>query len=227
MLYIVGTPIGNLEDVTFRAIKILKEVAVIFAEDTRITKKLLNHYSIETKIYQYHEHNKHYQIENVLRILNDGNSVALVTDAGTPCISDPGYELVDEVIKNDKKVVAIPGPSALIAAASISGMNMRRFAFEGFLPKKKGRMTLLTKLKEEERTIILYESPYRLKRTLADIEEYLGDRYISIHREITKIYEETIRGKVSDVIDKLAEVEIKGEIVIIIEGKFKKGIDRD
>lgn len=218
MLYIVATPIGNLEDISMRAIRILKEVDYIFAEDTRVTKKLLKYYEIENIVYQYHEHNKIHQIENILKLLNDDKNIALVTDAGTPCISDPGYELVDNALNNGIKVVGIPGASSIITAASISGINMRRIAYEGFLPKKKGRQTLFNKLKEEERTIIILESPNRILKTLRDINEYLGNRYVVIAREVTKMYEEVIRGNVVDLIVQLEKKSIKGEIVLIIKG---------
>ncbi len=218
MLYIVATPIGNLEDISIRALRILKEVDYIFAEDTRVTRKLLSAYEIQNTVYQYHEHNKRHQIENILSLLKDEKSVALVTDAGTPCISDPGYELVDEVLKEDLKVIGIPGASSIITAASISGINMRRIAYEGFLPKKKGRQTLFNKLKEEERTIIILESPNRILKTLKDINTYLGNRYVVIAREITKMYEEVIRGDVEELIERLEAKPIKGEIVLIIRG---------
>ena len=217
MLYIVGTPIGNLEDISFRAIKTLKEVDYIFAEDTRVTKKLLSHYEIENIVYQYHEHNKMHQIENIIKLLKEDKNIALVTDAGMPCISDPGYELVDETIKNNIKVITIPGASSILAAASISGFSMRRIAYEGFLPKKKGRQTLFNKLKEEERTIIILESPNRIVKTLKDIREYLGNREVVIARELTKIYEEVMRSDVEDLILRLENKNIKGEIVLIIK----------
>lgn len=219
MLYVVGTPIGNLEDITFRAIKILKEVEYIFAEDTRVTKRLLNHYEIDTKVYQYHEHNKQYQIENIIGLLKEEKNIAIVTDAGTPCISDPGYELVDAALKNRIKVTSIPGPSSITTGASISGIDMRRMAYEGFLPKKKGRQTLFLKLKEEERTIVILESPNRIVKTLKDIQNYLGNRYVVITRELTKIYEEIIRGRVDEVIDLLEKRNVKGEIVLFVSSK--------
>lgn len=219
MLYIVGTPIGNLEDITYRALKVLADVDYIFAEDTRISKRLLNHYEINTTLYQYHEHNKLYQIENIINLLKDEKKIALITDAGTPCISDPGYEVVDEAHKNGIQVVAIPGASSIISGASISGLNLRRIAYEGFLPKKKGRQTLLNKLKEEERTILILESPNRILRTLKDIKEYLGERYVVITRELTKIYEEVIRGSVSELIEQIEKKPIKGEIVLLIKAK--------
>ena len=205
MLYIVGTPIGNLEDITYRAIKTLKEVDYIFAEDTRITKRLLAHYEIEKVVYQYHEHNKIHQIRNILSLIEEGKDIALVTDAGTPCISDP-----------EMKVIGIPGASSIITGASISGLDLRRMSYEGFLPKKKGRQTLFKKLVSEERTIIILESPNRIVKTLKDIKEHLGERYVVITRELTKIYEKVIRGDVSWVIKKKKKKPIKGEIVLFI-----------
>ncbi len=221
MLYIVATPIGNLEDITFRAVRTLKEVDYIFAEDTRVTRKLLNHYEIENTVYRYDEHTKIHQVENIVKLLKEGKSIALVTDAGTPCISDPGYEVVDSALKESIQVSPIPGASSMTAAASVAGISMRRFAFEGFLPKKKGRQTLLKKLAEEERTIIILESPHRILRTLADIREHLGDRYVVVAREISKIYEEIIRGTASELIEKLEKKPVKGEIVLMVEGKEK------
>lgn len=219
MLYVVATPIGNLEDMTFRAVRILKEVDYIFAEDTRVTKKLLAHYEIENIVYRYDEFTKNHQIANVVNLLKEGKNIALVTDAGTPCISDPGYELVDAVHKEGIKVVAVPGASALTSSASVAGINMRRFCFEGFLPKKKGRQTLLKSLADEERTIIIYESPFRIEKTLRDIEEFIGVREVVIVREITKIYEEILRGTTTELIEKLEKNSIKGEIVLLIKGK--------
>ena len=218
MLYIVATPIGNLEDMTFRAIRTLKEVDYIFAEDTRVTKKLLDHYEIKNTVYRYDEHTKQHQGANIINLLKEEKNSALVTDAGTPCISDPGYEVVDEAHKNGIKVVAIPGASALTASASIAGISMRRFCFEGFLPKKKGRQTLLKQLVEEkERTIVIYESPFRIEKTLRDIETFMGVRDVVIVREITKIYEEVLRGTTTELIEKLEKNPIKGEIVLMIE----------
>lgn len=219
MLYVVATPIGNLEDMTFRAVRILKEVDYIFAEDTRVTKKLLAHYEIENIVYRYDEFTKNHQIANVVNLLKEGKNIALVTDAGTPCISDPGYELVDAVHKEGIKVVAVPGASALTSSASVAGINMRRFCFEGFLPKKKGRQTLLKSLADEERTIVIYESPFRIEKTLRDIEEFIGVREVVIVREITKIYEEILRGTTTELIEKLEKSGIKGEIVLLIKGK--------
>lgn len=219
MLYIVATPIGNLEDMTFRAIRTLKEVNYIFAEDTRVTRKLLNHYEIENTVYRYDEHTKMHQIANIINLLKEGKEIALVTDAGTPCISDPGYELVDTAHNEGIKVVPIPGASALTAAASAAGITMRRFCFEGFLPKKKGRQTLLKALSEEERTIVIYESPFRIEKTLRDIEQFMGVKEVVIIREITKIYEEVLRGTTTELIEKLAKNPIKGEIVLLIKGQ--------
>lgn len=219
MLYIVATPIGNLEDMTFRAIRTLKEVNYIFAEDTRVTRKLLNHYEIENIVYRYDEHTKMHQIANIINLLKEGKEIALVTDAGTPCISDPGYELVDAVHNEGIRVVPIPGASALTAAASVAGITMRRFCFEGFLPKKKGRQTLLKALAEEERTIMIYESPFRIEKTLRDIEQFMGVKEVVIIREITKIYEEILRGTTTELIERLAKNPIKGEIVLLIKGQ--------
>ena len=219
MFYVVGTPIGNFEDIAFRALRTLKEFYYIFAEDTRVTKKLLKFYEIDKIVYQYHEHNKLHQIQNIVNLLKDEKQIALVTDAGTPCISDPGYELVNEVLKEGIKVVGIPGASSIVTGASVSGLDMRRMAYEGFLPKKKGRQTLFNKLKEEERTIVILESPNRILKTLKDIREYLGERYVVITRELTKVYEEIIRGDVSEIIEKLEEKPIKGEIVLFIRAK--------
>ena len=218
MLYIVATPIGNLEDMTLRGIRILKEVNYIFAEDTRVTKKLLNHFEIENTVYRYDEFTKMHQIANIINLLKEGKDIALVTDAGTPCISDPGYELVDAAHKEGIKVVPIAGASALTASASVAGLSMRRFCFEGFLPKKKGRQTLLKSLAEEERTIVIYESPFRIEKTLRDIEQFIGVREVVIIREITKIYEEIMRGTTTELIERLAKNPIKGEIVLLIKG---------
>lgn len=219
MLYIVATPIGNLEDMTFRAVRTLKEVNYIFAEDTRVTRKLLNHYEIENIVYRYDEHTKMHQIANIINLLKEGKDIALVTDAGTPCISDPGYELVDAAHNEGIRVVPIPGASALTAAASVAGITMRRFCFEGFLPKKKGRQTLLKALADEERTIVIYESPFRIEKTLRDIEQFMGVKEVVIIREITKIYEEILRGTTTELIEKLAKNPIKGEIVLLIKGQ--------
>ena len=217
-LYLCATPIGNLEDITYRVVRILKEVDIIGAEDTRNSVKLLNHFEIENTVYRYDEFTKMHQIANIINLLKEGKDIALVTDAGTPCISDPGYELVDEAHKEGIKVVPIPGASALTASASVAGLSMRRFCFEGFLPKKKGRQTLLKSLAEEERTIVIYESPFRIEKTLRDIEQFIGVREVVIIREITKIYEEIMRGTTTELIERLAKNPIKGEIVLLIKG---------
>ncbi|CAL7884681.1 16S rRNA (cytidine(1402)-2'-O)-methyltransferase [Fusobacterium necrophorum subsp. funduliforme] len=227
MLYIVATPIGNLEDMTFRAVGILKEVEYIFAEDTRVTRKLLQYYEISTKLDRYDEFIKMKRIPDMIKLLEEGKNIALVTDAGTPCISDPGYELVDAALKAGIQVSPIPGASALTAATSVAGISLRRFCFEGFLPKKKGRQTLFKRLVEEERAVVLYESPFRLMRTLKDIEKYLGNRELVIVREITKIYEEILRGKTRELLEKLENRTIKGEIVLIIKGVNDDVDDRD
>ncbi|MCQ8211746.1 16S rRNA (cytidine(1402)-2'-O)-methyltransferase [Cetobacterium somerae] len=221
MLYIVATPIGNLDDITLRAIKTFEEVDFVFAEDTRVTKKLLNHLGIEKIVYRYDEHTKMHQVSNIANMLENGNKIALVTDAGTPCISDPGFEVVDEALKRGIKVIPIPGPSAMTAAASVAGISTRRFCFEGFLPKKKGRQTLLKSLATEERTIVIFESPHRIEKTLRDIETFIGIREVVIVREITKIYEEILRGTTTELIEKLEKNPIKGEIVLLIKGNEK------
>lgn len=221
MLYIVATPIGNLDDITLRAIKTFQEVDFVFAEDTRVTKKLLNHLGIEKIVYRYDEHTKMHQISNIVNMLENGNKIALVTDAGTPCISDPGFEVVDEALKKGIKVIPIPGPSAMTAAASVAGISTRRFCFEGFLPKKKGRQTLLKSLADEERTIVIFESPHRIEKTLRDIETFIGIREVVIVREITKIYEEILRGTTTELIEKLSKNPVKGEIVLLIKGNAK------
>lgn len=227
MLYIVATPIGNLEDMTFRAVRILKEVEYIFAEDTRVTRKLLQYYEISTKLDRYDEFTKMKRIPDMIKLLEEGKNIALVTDAGTPCISDPGYELVDAALKAGIQVSPIPGASALTAATSVAGISLRRFCFEGFLPKKKGRQTLFKRLAEEERAVVIYESPFRLMKTLKDIEKYLGNRELIIVREITKIYEEILRGKTRELLEKLENRTIKGEIVLIIKGVNDDVDDRD
>ena len=224
MLYIVATPIGNLEDITLRAIRVLKEADYIFAEDTRVTKKLLNHLEISNTLYRYDEHTKQHQIENIINLLKEGKTVALVTDAGTPCISDPGYEVVDEALKEGIKVTPIPGVSAMTAAASVAGVSMRRFLFEGFLPKKKGRQTLLKSLANEKRTIMFFESPHRVMKTLNDIDSYIGNKNIVLIREITKIYEEIIRGTAQELMESLKDRTLKGEFVVIIRGNEQEPV---
>lgn len=218
-LYIVATPIGNLEDMTFRAVRVLKEVDLIAAEDTRHTRKLLNHYGIETRVTSYFEHNRAVKGEFIVGKLKEGLNVALVSDAGTPAISDPGYELVKGAIHNGIRIVPIPGPCAAVTGLSISGLPTETFAFEGFLPaKSKARCERLQKLREEERSLIFYESPQRVLSTLKEMHDTIGDRNIAVLRELTKIHEEVLRGRISDVLKELSERTIKGEIVIVVEG---------
>jgi 16S rRNA (cytidine1402-2'-O)-methyltransferase len=221
-LYIVPTPIGNLKDITFRAVEILSEVGTVLAEDTRTTGKLLKHYDISTKQKSYHIHNEHQQVEFLVRRMQEGDNFALVSDAGTPGISDPGFLLVREAKNAGLKVECLPGATAFVPALINSGFPSDRFVFEGFLPNKKGRQTRLQQLAEEDRTVILYESPHRLKKALSQIVEFFGeDRMISVSRELTKIYEETQTDKAHIVRDYFEEKEIKGEIVIVIRGKSK------
>jgi len=219
-LYIVPTPIGNLEDITLRAIKVLKEADLILAEDTRRSKQLLNHYNIETKMQSHHQHNEHKILLSVIEKIKSGKTIALVTDAGTPAISDPGFLLVRECIKENIIVDCLPGPTAFVPALVNSGLPCNNFVFEGFLPQKKGRQSRLKILALEKRTMIFYESPFRLIKTLEQFIEHFGsERKISVSREISKIYEETVRGTIEEVIKYFEEKTIKGEIVIIVEGK--------
>ncbi len=221
ILYLCATPIGNLEDITLRCLKVLAEVDIIAAEDTRRTAKLLNHYEIKNSIISYYEHNKKTKGEKIVNILLEGKNVALVTDAGMPCISDPGEDLVKLCLKNHIEVIPIPGASASLTALSISGLDTNRFVFEGFLAGKgKNRIKRLKEIANEKRTIILYEAPHRLLLTLGDLLKYLGNRQISISRELTKKFEETIRMDIKDAIDLFTLREIKGEFVLIIEGKL-------
>ena len=219
-LTLVPTPIGNLEDITFRAIRVLKEVDVILAEDTRKTSILCKHYSIATKLQSFHQFNEHKVTENLVARMTQGESMALVSDAGTPGISDPGFMLVRACLQNNLTVDALPGATAFVPALLKSGLPCDRFIFEGFLPHKKGRTKRLKILSEEERTIILYESPHRLIKLLDQLEEFFGEgRRVSVSREITKIYEEIVNGTVSEVLQKFAaRKDVKGEIVVVIDG---------
>ncbi len=218
-LYIVSTPIGNLEDITLRALHILKDVRIIAAEDTRHTQKLLQHYHISTAQTSYHDHNKEEKAEILISRLQEGHDVALVSDAGTPGISDPGYYLINRAIEEGIRVMPVPGPTASIAALSISGLPTDAFVFEGFLPSKKtARQKKLRELSGERRTLILFEAPHRLASTLKDIAEVLGDRKIVLTRELTKIFEEVIRGRVSEVIAKIEGRRLKGEMTLLLEG---------
>lgn len=218
ILYIVSTPIGNLEDVTLRALRILKEAAIIAAEDTRHTQKLLNYYQIKTSQTSYHDHNKEEKAEVLISKLKEGRDIALVCDAGTPGISDPGYYLIKRAIEEDIQIAPVPGASAVIAGLSISGLPTDRFIFEGFLSKGKGRGKYLKGLEDEKRTIILYESPHRLVKALKDIYDALGNRRIVVCRELTKLYEEIVRGTLLEVIKAFENKRIRGEVTIILEG---------
>ena len=216
-LYIVATPIGNLEDMTLRAVRILREVDLIAAEDTRHTRKLLTHFGISKPLTSYFDHNKTIKGALILDKLKDGNSVALVSDAGTPCISDPGYQLVRDAVAAGVTVVPIPGACAAVAALSVSGLPTDSFAFEGFLPNRGGkRREKLTLLKDEKRLLIFYESPTRLMATLTDIGDIFGDRDVVVAREITKIYEELLRGSVPAILAALQGRQLKGEIVLLV-----------
>lgn len=219
-LFLVPTPIGNLEDMTFRAIRILKEADVILAEDTRTSAPLLKHFGIDKKAYSHHQHNEHQATSEIIRFLKEGKQVALISDAGTPAISDPGFFLVREAIKNDLAVECLPGATAFVPALVNSGLPSDTFIFEGFLPVKKGRQTRFKKLAEEDRTIILYESPHRLLKTLEEFVQFCGeDRQASVSRELTKMYEETVRGTLSEIKSHFENNILKGEFVICIAGK--------
>ena len=221
ILYVVATPIGNLEDITIRGIRILKEVDLIAAEDTRHTLKLLNHLEISKPMISYHRHNEEIRCENLLKELNDGKNIALVSDAGTPGICDPGEEIIKKCIEEKIKIVPLPGACAMINALITSGISTKEFTFIGFLPlNKKNRQEKLEEIKKSNKTIIIYEAPHKLKSTLCDLEKILEDRKIVLARELTKIHEEYIRGTVREVISKIEN--IKGEIVLIIEGNNKK-----
>lgn len=219
-LYLVPTPIGNLEDITLRAINVLKSVDVVLAEDTRTSGNLLKHLGISKPMQSYHIHNEHQTVQKIIARILKGESMALVSDAGTPAVSDPGFLLVRECLKNGIGIECLPGPTAFVPALVNSGLPSDRFTFEGFLPHKKGRQTRLTELKEEERTMIFYESPHRLLKSLEQFAEYFGgDRQASVSRELTKMFEETVRGTLTEIITYFTEKTIKGEIVIVVSGK--------
>jgi 16S rRNA (cytidine1402-2'-O)-methyltransferase len=220
MLYIVPTPIGNLKDITLRALDVLKEVDLILAEDTRTSSHLLNHYQVIKPISPFHQHNEHKVLQHLIDQLASGKKMALVTDAGTPGISDPAFLLIRECIKNEIRVECLPGATAFVPALVNSGIPTNRFVFEGFIPLKKGRQTLLRSLVEEERTMIFYESPMRLVKTLEEFIQFFGeDRLCSVSRELTKMFEENKRGPLKDVCDHFKQKNVKGEIVIIVQGK--------
>ena len=221
-LYIVPTPIGNLEDITLRAIKVLKSVDLILAEDTRTSGKLLKHFEIGTQMHSHHMHNEHKTVQGIIQKLKMGTTIALISDAGTPAISDPGFLLTRACVENDIPVDCLPGATAFVPALVNSGLPNDKFVFEGFLPVKKGRQTRFLLLAEEPRTIILYESPHKLIKTLSHICEYFGeDRQISVSRELTKLYEETQRGTAKSILEHYTNRPPKGEIVIVVAGKSK------
>lgn len=224
-LYIIGTPIGNLEDVTFRAIRILKEVDLILCEDTRVTKRLLEKYNIETPMMSYHAQSKLSKVEKIFELLEDGKNIALVSDAGTPCISDPGVLLVAQVLerfKDEVLVVPIPGASALVTALSVSGVSVAEFTFLGFLPHKKGRETLFKEIAESTRVMVFYESTHRIEKALESLEKFCGaERHVVVAREITKIYEEFVRGSVADARAHFEKNQdrVRGEFVVVVAPK--------
>ena len=222
-LFIVPTPIGNLEDMTFRAIRILKEVDLILAEDTRTSSKLLKHFDIGTHMHSHHMHNEHKTIENIIVRLKSGDTIALISDAGTPAISDPGFLLTRACIENKIEVECLPGPTAFVPALVNSGLPNDKFIFEGFLPEKKGRQTRFLALADEMRTMIFYVSPHKLNKTLAEFVQYFGaERLISVSRELSKLHEETTRGTAAEVLQFYEAKPAKGEIVVVVGGKNKQ-----
>lgn len=219
-LYVVPTPVGNLEDMTLRAIRVLKEADLVLAEDTRTSGILLKHFEIKNAMQSYHKFNEHQVLDGIIQRLKAGETIALVSDAGTPGISDPGFLVVRECVRNGIEVQCLPGATAFVPALVASGLPDERFCFEGFLPQKKGRMTRLNALAEESRTMIFYESPYRLVKTLTQFAGLFGaERRVSVCREISKIHEESVRGTLAEVIAHFTENEPKGEIVIVLAGK--------
>jgi 16S rRNA (cytidine1402-2'-O)-methyltransferase len=229
ILYIVATPIGNLEDITLRAVRVLREVDVVAAEDTRHTQILLSHHDIHTPLTSYHEHNEKTKSEELVTRLGRGQNIALVSDAGTPAISDPGFRLVIQAIRAGVRIIPIPGASALTAVLSASGLPTDRFVFEGFLPARKGpRREKLQTLRDETRTLIFYEAPHRLKETLGDIHELLGNREAVLAREVSKIHEEFLRGPMSELVRALGGGDIRGEVTLIISGSSgAPGVNED
>jgi 16S rRNA (cytidine1402-2'-O)-methyltransferase len=222
-LYLVPTPIGNLEDITFRAIRVLKEVDLILAEDTRTSGKLLKHFEIGTQMISHHMHNEHKMVDRIVERIQSGESVALISDAGTPAISDPGFLLSRACVQKGVAIECLPGATAFVPALINSGLPNDKFVFEGFLPVKKGRQTRLFLLAEETRTMIFYESPHKLLKTLGHFAEYFGsERQVSVSRELTKMFEETKRGTVKELIEHFSKNILKGEIVVVVEGKSRK-----
>ena len=218
-LFLVPTPVGNMEDMTLRAIRVLKECDLILAEDTRTSSVLMKHFEIKTRMQSHHKFNEHQTLQTIIGQLKGGDTIALITDAGTPGISDPGFLLVRECVKEGIDVECLPGATAFVPALAVSGIPSDRFCFEGFLPQKKGRQTRLKELSSEARTMIFYESPFRVVKTLVQLSEILGgDRYASISREISKKFEETIRGTLSELITHFTEITPNGEFVIVVSG---------
>ena len=221
-LYIVPTPIGNLEDITLRAIKVLKEVDLILCEDTRRSKKLLNHLEIDVPLRSHHKFNEHSEVSYIVKKIVEGSNIALISDAGVPGISDPGFLIVRTCLENNIETECLPGPTAFVPALVVSGLPIDKFIFEGFLPAKKGRKSRLEKLALESRTMVFYESPHKLLRTLLDFDNFFGsNRKISISRELTKLYEETLRGSIKEMVAIYSNKKPKGEYVIIVQGKGK------
>ncbi len=220
MLYLVPTPLGNLKDITLRSVEVLQSVDVILCEDTRTSSKLLQHYNIQKPLSPYHQHNEHKIVQHIVEQLQAGKTMALITDAGTPGISDPAFLLVRECVKSGVKVECLPGATAFVPALVNSGIPCNRFVFEGFLPLKKGRQTMMKQLAAEERTMIFYESPLRLARTLGEFMQYFGnERQCSVSRELTKMFEENKRGTLQEVYEHFKQKTVKGEIVIVVAGK--------
>ena len=219
ILYVVPTPVGNLEDITFRAVRVLKEVDLILAEDTRTSRVLLNHYNITNNIISHHKFNEHQTLQHVIDKLLSGENIALISDAGTPAISDPGFLLVRECVNNNIEVIVLPGPTAFVPAIVVSGLPNERFCFEGFLPQKKGRLARIEGLKDEKRTMVFYESPYRIVKTIEQFLKVFGEnRKAAVVREISKIYEESKRGTLKELLDYFKSNEPKGEFVLVIAG---------
>jgi len=225
MLYIIGTPIGNLEDITYRAVRILKEVDFVIAEDSRKSGILLKHYEISKTVKSFHSRSSEAKAESIVEELKNGASAALISDAGTPGISDPGFKLIQVALNNGVELIPVPGPSAVISALSVAGLPIDKFIFLGFIPLKKGRKTLLESLQNEKRTIVIYESVHRILKTLSNLQEHLGDRYVCVGREMTKMYEEYYRGHLSEAIEHFKNKKLKGEFTLVIGPENFKSVD--